>query len=75
MGTTQSIADDLQAWLEAEGTDGFAVIKLLVTDGLRGFSEHFVPELVWRGLFRSSMKAKLSETIWAFGGQRIVIQF
>ena len=53
VGTTQSIADDLQAWLEAEATDGFAVIQPLLIDGLRDFSTHIVPELVRRGLFRS----------------------
>jgi FMN-dependent oxidoreductase (nitrilotriacetate monooxygenase family) len=58
VGTTQSIADDLQAWLEAETTDGFAVIQPLVIDGLRDFSEHVIPELVRRGLFRSEYEGK-----------------
>lgn len=58
VGTTQSIADDLQAWLEAEATDGFAVIQPLVIDGLRDFSEHIIPELVHRGLFRSEYEGK-----------------
>lgn len=53
VGTTQSIADDLQAWLEAEATDGFAVIQPRLIDGLRDFTEHIVPELVRRGLFRT----------------------
>ncbi|KAF4120789.1 monooxygenase [Geosmithia morbida] len=53
IGTTQSIADDLQAWLEAGATDGFAVIQPLLIDGLRDFSTHVIPELVRRGLFRS----------------------
>jgi alkanesulfonate monooxygenase len=53
VGTTQSIADDLQAWLEEGATDGFAVIQPLLLNGLRDFTTHVVPELVRRGLFRS----------------------
>ncbi len=58
VGTTQSIADDLQAWVEAGATDGFAVIQPLIIDGLRDFSEHIIPELVRRGLFRSEYEGK-----------------
>ncbi len=57
VGTTQSIADDLQAWLEADATDGF-VVQTLHIDGLREFTEHVVPELVRRGIFRSEYKGK-----------------
>jgi FMN-dependent oxidoreductase (nitrilotriacetate monooxygenase family) len=53
VGTTQSIADDLQAWLEASATDGFAVIQPWLLNGLKDFTTHIVPELVRRGLFRS----------------------
>ncbi|KAH8881081.1 DszA family, A subunit of xenobiotic compound monooxygenase [Thozetella sp. PMI_491] len=48
IGTTQSIADDLQAWLEAEATDGFAVIQPFLIKGC----------LVHRGLFRSEYEGK-----------------
>lgn len=53
VGTTKSIADDLQAWVEAGATDGFAIIQPLLLAGLRDFTTHVVPELVRRGLFRS----------------------
>lgn len=58
VGTTQSIADDLQAWLDAEATDGFAVIQPLLLNGLRDFTTHVIPELVKRGLFREEYKAE-----------------
>jgi len=58
VGTTQSIADDLQAWLEAEATDGFAVIQPRLINGLRDFTEHIVPELVRRGLFRREYEGR-----------------
>ena len=52
VGTTQSIADDFQAWLEAEATDGFALIQPRLIDGLRDVVRHVIPELKRRGLFR-----------------------
>ncbi|KAL2415484.1 N-acetyl-S-(2-succino)cysteine monooxygenase [Exophiala dermatitidis] len=52
VGTTQSICDDLQAWIEARATDGFAVIQPRLIDGLQDFAEHIVPELQRRGLYR-----------------------
>ncbi|KAL2204696.1 FMN-dependent oxidoreductase [Sarocladium strictum] len=58
VGTTLSIADDLQAWVEAEATDGFAVIQPLLLDGLKDFSVHIIPELVRRGLFRSEYEGR-----------------
>lgn len=57
VGTTQSIADDLQAWLDAEATDGF-VIQPLHIKGLQEFNEHVIPELVRRGIFRSEYEGK-----------------
>ncbi|CAD0015546.1 unnamed protein product, partial [Aureobasidium pullulans] len=57
VGTTQSIADDLQAWLDAEATDGF-VIQPLHIKGLQEFNEHIVPELVRRGIYRSEYEGK-----------------
>ncbi|KAL2825794.1 luciferase-like domain-containing protein [Aspergillus cavernicola] len=58
VGTTQSIADDLQTWLEAEATDGFAVIQPRLIDGLRDFNTHIIPELARRGLFRSEYEGR-----------------
>ncbi|OAL45748.1 xenobiotic compound monooxygenase A subunit [Pyrenochaeta sp. DS3sAY3a] len=58
VGTTQSIADDLQSWLEAEATDGFAVIQPLLIDGLRDFTTHIIPELQRRGIFREQYEGK-----------------
>ncbi|KAI1620438.1 FMN-dependent oxidoreductase [Exophiala viscosa] len=58
VGTTQHIVDDMQAWLEAEATDGFAVIQPALINGLRDFTEHVVPELVRRGLFRREYEGR-----------------
>lgn len=58
IGTTQSIADDLQKWVEEGATDGFAIIQPLLIDGLRDFTTHIVPELVRRGLYRTEYEGK-----------------
>ncbi|KAL3452693.1 luciferase-like domain-containing protein [Aspergillus insuetus] len=58
VGTTQSIADGLQAWLEADATDGCAIIQPRLIDGLREFDEHVVLELVRRGLFRAEYEGR-----------------
>lgn len=52
VGTTQSIADDFQAWLEAGATDGFALIQPRLIHGLRDVVDHVIPELKRRGIFR-----------------------
>ncbi|WP_182086155.1 NtaA/DmoA family FMN-dependent monooxygenase [Aureimonas sp. ME7] len=51
VGTTQSIADDFEAWLEAEATDGFALIQPRLIDGLHDVVNHVIPELKRRGIF------------------------
>ncbi|WP_167383678.1 NtaA/DmoA family FMN-dependent monooxygenase [Bordetella genomosp. 12] len=58
VGTTQSIADDFQAWLEAEATDGFALIQPRLIDGLRDVVDHVLPELKRRGIFRGAYPGK-----------------
>lgn len=58
VGTTKTIADDFEAWLDAGATDGFAVIQPWLIDGLRDFSTHVIPELQRRGLFRRDYEGK-----------------
>ena len=53
VGTTQSIADDLEEWFRAEACDGFILILPYQLQGLREFTAHIVPELQRRGLFRT----------------------
>ncbi|KAL4965785.1 luciferase-like domain-containing protein [Aspergillus stella-maris] len=58
VNTTQSISDYFQEWLEQEATDGFAVIQPRLINGLKDFTEHIVPELTRRGLFREESEGK-----------------
>ena len=53
IGTASSIADQLQAWFENEGADGFNLMPPVLPTGLDDIVEHLVPELQRRGLFRT----------------------
>ena len=51
-GTPQSIADDLQEWLEAGACDGFNLLFAHYPKPLEEFVDMVVPELQRRGIFR-----------------------
>jgi FMN-dependent oxidoreductase (nitrilotriacetate monooxygenase family) len=53
VGTPQTIADEMQAWLEQEGSDGFNIMFPYLPEGLDDFVGKVVPELQRRGLFRT----------------------
>jgi alkanesulfonate monooxygenase len=52
VGTPAQVADEMQAWLEAEACDGFNVMFPYVPGGLDDFVDLVVPELQRRGIFR-----------------------
>jgi len=52
VGTAQTIADEMEEWLDTEGSDGFTVMFPYLPGGLDDFVERVVPELQSRGLFR-----------------------
>src|SRR5690606_37569951 len=58
VGTPASIADEMQAWLEGEGSDGFHVLFSHVPGGVDDFVEKLVPELQRRGIFRREYRGK-----------------
>ena len=53
VGTPQTIADGMQEWLDAEGSDGFNIMFPYLPAGLDDFVERVVPELQRRGIFRT----------------------
>ena len=53
VGTPASIADEMQTWLDEEGSDGFNIMFPYLPEGLDDFVDKVVPELQRRGLFRS----------------------
>jgi FMN-dependent oxidoreductase (nitrilotriacetate monooxygenase family) len=52
-GTPQSMADDMQAWLEAGACDGFNLLFAHYPAPLEDFVNLVVPELQRRGIFRT----------------------
>ena len=52
VGTPHTIADEMEAWLEARGCDGFNVMFPYLPAGLDDVVDKVIPELQRRGLFR-----------------------
>ncbi|TWF43998.1 LLM class flavin-dependent oxidoreductase [Neorhizobium alkalisoli] len=53
VGAPQSIADTMQAWLEADACDGFLAVPTHFPTGVEDFTGRVVPELQRRGIFRT----------------------
>ncbi|MFR9803756.1 NtaA/DmoA family FMN-dependent monooxygenase [Pseudonocardia sp. RS010] len=51
-GTPVEVVDAMEAWMEAEATDGFLVHNWLQPEGLQDFVTLIVPELRRRGLYQ-----------------------
>jgi alkanesulfonate monooxygenase len=58
VGTPQSIADEMQQWLETGAADGFTIMFPYLPGGLDDFCNRVVPELQRRGLFRTEYEGK-----------------
>ena len=58
VGTASSIADEMEAWLEERGSDGFNIMFPSVPAGLDDFTALVVPELQRRGIFRKDYEGR-----------------
>ncbi|MCR6475904.1 LLM class flavin-dependent oxidoreductase [Variovorax sp. ZS18.2.2] len=58
VGTPKTIADEMQEWLETEGSDGFNVMFPWLPGGLDDFVDKVVPELQRRGIFRREYEGR-----------------
>ncbi|SEF45455.1 LLM class flavin-dependent oxidoreductase [Bosea lathyri] len=58
VGTPKTIADSMEEWLDARGSDGFNVMFPYLPEGLDDFVDKVVPELQRRGLFRRDYAGK-----------------
>jgi alkanesulfonate monooxygenase len=56
VGTATTIADEMEAWIEGRGADGFMIQFSWLPGGLDDFTGKVVPELQRRGRFRSEYK-------------------
>jgi alkanesulfonate monooxygenase SsuD/methylene tetrahydromethanopterin reductase-like flavin-dependent oxidoreductase (luciferase family) len=52
LGSPETIADDMDKWLEEGACDGFTITMPYLPQGLNDIAEKLVPELQRRGLFR-----------------------
>ncbi len=58
VGTAQTIADEMQLWLETEGSDGFNIMFPWLPGGLDDFVDKVIPELQRRGIFRREYEGR-----------------
>ncbi len=58
VGTPQTIADEMQEWLETEASDGFNIMFPYLPEGLNEFVDRVVPELQRRGIFRTEYEGR-----------------
>jgi FMN-dependent oxidoreductase (nitrilotriacetate monooxygenase family) len=54
VGTASQVADELQAWVEETGVDGFNLSRTVVPESYEDFTDLVVPELQNRGLYKTS---------------------
>ncbi len=58
IGTPSQVADEMEAWFEGYGADGFNILPPVFPTGLEEFVELVVPELQRRGLFRTEYEGR-----------------
>ena len=58
IGTAKQIADEMEAWVEAEAADGFNICPAALPVGLEDFAAQVVPELQRRGMFRAEYASR-----------------
>jgi FMN-dependent oxidoreductase (nitrilotriacetate monooxygenase family) len=52
VGTPAQVADEIEAWVDEAGVDGFNLVRTVSPEGLEHFVELVVPELQRRGLHK-----------------------
>ena len=58
VGTPQTIADEMEQWMETRASDGFTIMFPYLPGGLDDFVRRVIPELQRRGLFRREYEGK-----------------
>ncbi len=56
VGTPEQVTASFEKWFRAGAVDGFNVIPDVISDGTEAFTEHVVPLLRKRGIFRSDYR-------------------
>ena len=64
VGTPETIADDMEEWLETRGSDGFTIMFPYLPQGLDDVVDRVIPEIQRRGLYRTEYEgATLRENL------------
>ncbi len=58
VGTAQDVADELEAWYDADAADGFVISPPFLPTALEDFVDSVVPLLQERGLFRRAYEGR-----------------
>jgi len=58
VGTPDSIADEMEEWLETRGSDGFTIMFPYLPQGLDDVVDRVIPEIQRRDLFRTEYEGK-----------------
>lgn len=58
IGTPETVADEMEEWLETRGTDGFTIQFPYLPDGLNDVVDRLIPVLQDRGLFRKEYEGE-----------------
>ncbi|MCQ9367216.1 LLM class flavin-dependent oxidoreductase [Brevibacterium sp. 50QC2O2] len=58
VGTPESIADEIEMWLDTGAADGFNLMPPSLPQGIEDFVDHVVPQLQRRGRFRTEYVGK-----------------
>ena len=72
VGSPQTVADELERWVDEGGCDGFNLAPVIQPTGFRDFVELVVPELQRRGRMRTSYAGEtLRENYFGVGNKRL----
>lgn len=64
VGTPETVAEEMQMWLDVRATDGFLIQPHVVPAGLQEFVSRVVPLLQERGVFRSAVTRDTTRENW-----------
>ncbi len=72
IGSPQTVADELERWVDETGCDGFNLVPVTQPQGFADFGELVVPELQRRGLMRTQYDGvTLRENYFGVGERRL----
>ncbi|MGH8013917.1 MAG: LLM class flavin-dependent oxidoreductase, partial [Candidatus Binataceae bacterium] len=72
VGSPQTVADQLEAWVESTGVDGFNLAYVVRPETFVDFVDLVVPELQRRGVFKTEYRAgTLREKLYGRGNARL----